>query len=239
MRYPLSSLQRALLPLALSKGRSVKISITSKLDGIRSWSLQALDTCPGSIASPGELVDACKGCYATTGNYRFANVKAPRAHNKEDWQRLEWVDDMVAELNKDRFFRWFDSGDMYALGLAEKMLEVMKRTPWVKHWLPTRMHKFPKFALVLREMAALPNVSVRFSSDSVTGEYTKKLHGSVIIPTPADVKKGMTLCRAYENAGKCSGCRACYDKKVKVIAYPAHGVSMQKVIRIIKQDKAA
>jgi hypothetical protein len=212
----------------------MKISITSKLDGIRSWSLQALDTCPGSIAAPGELVDACKGCYATTGNYRFSNVKAPRAHNKNDWQRLEWVNDMVAELNKDRFFRWFDSGDMYALGLAEKMLEVMKRTPWVKHWLPTRMHKFPKFALVLREMAALPNVSVRFSSDSVTGDYTKKLHGSVIIPTAADVKKGMTLCRAYENAGKCSGCRACYDKKVKVIAYPAHGVSMHKVIRIIR-----
>ena len=212
----------------------MKISITSKLDGIRSWSLQALDTCPGSIASPGELVDACKGCYATTGNYVFANVKAPRAHNKEDWQRLEWVDDMVQELNKDRFFRWFDSGDMYALGLAEKMLEVMKRTPWVLHWLPTRMHKFPKFALVLQQMAALPNVSVRFSSDSVTGEYTKKLHGSVIIPTPDDAKKGMTLCRAYENAGKCSGCRACYDKKVKVIAYPAHGVSMHKVIRIIK-----
>jgi hypothetical protein len=217
----------------------MKISVTSKLDGIRSWSLQALDTCPGSIASPGELVDACKGCYATTGNYRFANVKAPRLHNQSDWQRLEWVDDMVAELNKDRFFRWFDSGDAYALGLAEKMLEVMKRTPWVKHWLPTRMHKFPKFALVLQQMAALPNVSVRFSSDSVTGEYTKKLHGSVIIPTAADVKKGMTLCRAYENSGKCSGCRACYDKKVKVIAYPAHGVSMHKVIRIIKQDKTA
>jgi hypothetical protein len=212
----------------------MKISVTSKLDGIRSWSLQALDTCPGSIGAPGELVDACKGCYATTGNYVFANVKAPRAHNKEDWQRLEWCDDMVAELNKDRFFRWFDSGDMYALGLAEKMLEVMKRTPWVKHWLPTRMYKFPKFALALREMASLPNVSVRFSSDSVTGQYDKKLHGSVIIPTAADVKKGMTLCRAYENEGKCSGCRACYDKKVKVIAYPAHGAKMTKVIRIIK-----
>ena len=212
----------------------MKISITSKLDGIRSWSLQALDTCPGSIAAPGELVDACKGCYATTGNYVFANVKAPRAHNKEDWQRLKWVDDMVAELNKDRFFRWFDSGDAYALGLAEKMLEVMKRTPWVKHWLPTRMHKFPKFALVLQQMAALPNVSVRFSSDSVTGEYTKKLHGSVIIPTAADVKKGMTLCEAYSHGGKCNGCRACYDKKVKVIAYPAHGAKMNKVIRIIK-----
>lgn len=213
---------------------SIRISVTSKLDGIRSWSLQALDTCPGSIGAPGELVDACKGCYATTGNYRFANVKAPRLHNQTDWQRLEWVDEMVAELHKDTYFRWFDSGDMYALGLAEKMLEVMKRTPWVKHWLPTRMHKFPKFALVLREMAALSNVSVRFSSDSVTGDYTKKLHGSVIIPTPQDVKKGMTLCEAYANDGKCKGCRACYDKKVKVIAYPAHGVSMHKVIRIIK-----
>lgn len=215
----------------------IKISVTSKLDGIRSWSLQALDTCPGSIASPGELVDACKGCYATTGNYRFANVKAPRLHNQTDWQRLEWCDDMVAELSKDTHFRWFDSGDMYALGLAEKMLEIMQRTPWVKHWLPTRMHKFPKFRAVLTAMQAIKNVSVRFSSDSVTGEYTKGLHGSVIVPTPEDVKKGMTLCRAYENAGKCSGCRACYDKKVKVIAYPAHGVSMAKVIRIIKQEK--
>ena len=217
----------------------MKISVTSKLDGIRSWSLQALDTCPGSIGAPGELVDACKGCYATTGNYRFENVKAPRRHNKDDWTRLEWCDDMVAELSKDTYFRWFDSGDMYALGLAEKMLEVMKRTPWVKHWLPTRMHKFPKFALVLQAMAALPNVSVRFSSDSVTGDYTKKLHGSVIIPTPADVKKGMTLCEAYSHNGKCNGCRACYDKKVKVIAYPAHGVSMHKVIRIIKLEQTA
>ena len=114
----------------------LKLSITSKLDGIRSWSLQALDTCPGSLASPGVLVDACKGCYATTGNYNYPNVKAPRISNKEDWQRMEWVDDMVAALDADRYFRWFDSGDMYTLGLAEKMLEVMTRTPWCKHWLP-------------------------------------------------------------------------------------------------------
>lgn len=210
----------------------MKISVTSKLDGIRSWSLQALETCPGSIAAPGELVDACKGCYATTGNYRFENVKAPRRHNKEDWQRLAWSDDMVSELKKDTHFRWFDSGDMYTLALAEKILEVMKRTPWVSHWLPTRMHKFPKFRQVLAEMQALPNVMVRFSSDSITGDYTKKLHGSVIVPTAADIKPGMTLCRAYENEGKCSGCRACYDKKVKVIAYPAHGKTMHKVIKI-------
>ena len=213
---------------------SVKLSITSKLDGIRSWSLQALETCPGSIESPGVLVDACKGCYATTGNYNYPNVKAPRAFNKEDWQRLTWVEDMVQALDADRYFRWFDSGDMYSLGLAEKMLEVMKRTPWVKHWLPTRMHKFPKFALVLAEMQALSNVMVRPSSDSIRGEFIVGTHGSVIVENAAVVPEGVTLCRAYENAGKCSGCRACYNKEVPVIAYPAHGVKMAKVIRISK-----
>jgi len=212
----------------------IKISVTSKLDGIRSWSLQALDTCPGSISSPGVLVDACKGCYATTGNYRYPNVKAPRISNQSDWQRMGWVSDMVEALQNDRYFRWFDSGDMYTLGLAEKILEVMRMTPWCKHWLPTRMHKFPKFSLVLKTMQALPNVSVRFSSDSVNGEFTKGLHGSVIVADTDQTTKAMTLCRAYENAGKCSGCRACWDKKVKVIAYPAHGQKMQKIIQILK-----
>jgi hypothetical protein len=209
-----------------------KISITSKLDGIRSWSLQALDTCPGSIESPGVLVDACKGCYATTGFYVMSVVKAPREFNRTDWERFEWVDDMVQELERDRYFRWFDSGDMYSLALAEKMLEVMTRTPWVKHWLPTRMHKFPKFALVLQAMQALPNVMVRPSSDSIVGVFTPALHGSVIVPDSRVNLDMVTLCRAYENDGKCSGCRACYDKTVPVIAYPAHGKTMAKVIRI-------
>lgn len=214
-----------------------KISVTSKLDGIRSWSLQAIDTCPGSIASPGELVDACKGCYATTGNYRYPNVKAPREFNREDWQRLEWTDDMVAELEKDRYFRWLDSGDLYSLALAEKVYEVMQRTPWCNHWLPTRMHKFPKFREIFTRMQALPNVMVRFSADSVTGEYMPGLHGSVIGPS-ADTfqpQPGIELCRAYEHEGKCSGCRNCWNKSIPLIAYPAHG---QKMARVIMMRKA-
>lgn len=213
---------------------AIRISTTSKLDGIRSWSLQALDTCPGSVSSPGVLVDACKGCYATTGNYRYPNVKAPRLENREDWQRIEWCDDMVRALDKDRFFRWFDSGDMYTLGLAEKILEVMQRTPWCSHWLPTRMHKFPKFRAVLRDMQALPNVMVRFSSDSVRGEYVKGLHGSVIVPDAETLPDGVSLCGAYSREGKCGGCRACWSKEVSVIAYPAHGKKMAKVIQIVR-----
>lgn len=213
----------------------LKISVTSKLDGIRSWSLQAIDTCPGSIESPGVLVPACRGCYATTGNYNYPNVRAPRLANREDWQRQEWADDMVAELERDRYFRWFDSGDVYNLALAEKILDVMQRTPWCKHWLPTRMHKFPKFRMVFDSMRELDNVSVRFSADSVDGSYTPGLHGSVIGPDAATYTDtpGASLCRAYEHEGKCSGCRACWNKDIELICYPAHGVKMAKVIRLM------
>ena len=210
----------------------MKLSKTSKLDGILSWSLQALETCPGSIGADGALVPACSGCYATTGNYRFANVKAPRAHNREDWQREAWVSDMVQALESQRYFRWFDSGDMYSLALAEKILAVMERTPWVKHWLPTRMAKFAKFADVLERMRALPNVSVRFSSDSITGEHGPE-HGSVIVQHAEDAPSGSAVCRAYEHEGKCNGCRACWNTDVRVVAYVAHGKKVGKVYRTI------
>jgi hypothetical protein len=209
----------------------IKLSKTSKLDGILSWSLQALDTCPGSKDSNGELVPACQGCYATTGNYRFANVKKPREFNREDWKRDDWVDDMVQALDSSRYFRWFDSGDMYTLQLACKIYEVMKATPWVKHWLPTRMHKFNKYKTIIERMQQLPNVVVRFSSDSVTGERIEGLNTSTIFSDTLPV--GATECQAYQHEGKCNGCRACYDKSVSVIAYKAHGVKMAKVIKIV------
>ncbi len=210
----------------------VKLSVTSKLDGIRSWSLQALETCPGSVDAEGKLVAACSGCYATTGNYNYPNVKAPRAFNKEDWQRDSWVADMVEALSKDKYFRWFDSGDMYSLSLAEKILQVMQQTPWVSHWLPTRMAKFAKFSDVIRSMQSLPNVMVRFSSDAVDGSYTKGVHGSTIVSGDSRIPEGVAVCKAYENNGKCNGCRACYSKDVSVIAYVAHGAKMKKVIRL-------
>lgn len=210
----------------------IKLSKASKMP-CRSWSLQALETCPASVKSDGSLVDACKGCYATTGNYNFPNVKAPRLHNREDWKREEWVEDMVAELDNDRYFRWFDSGDLYDIRLARKVLEVMKRTPWVKHWLPTRMYKFTKFVSVLDQMEALPNVVVRKSSDSVHGETIEGKTTSTIIPVDDPIQyASFTICKAYERDGKCGSCRACWSKEESVIAYPAHGKKMLKLIAV-------
>jgi hypothetical protein len=134
---------------------------------------------------------------------------------------------MVAELDNDRYFRWFDSGDMYSIGLARKILEVCERTPWVKHWIPTRMYKFQKFALVLARLQALPNVVVRLSSDSITGETVEGQNTSTI-STLDTVPSDAVVCEAYTRAGKCDKCRACWDKSVSVVAYIGHGRSMVK-----------
>ena len=72
----------------------IRLSKAGKMP-CRSWSLQALDTCPASRDEQGELVPACQGCYAVGGNYRFKNVREPREHNKQDWKRDEWVTDIA------------------------------------------------------------------------------------------------------------------------------------------------
>lgn len=211
----------------------IKLSKASKMPCM-SWSLVAVETCPGAKAPGGGLVDACRGCYATGGNYRYPNVKAPREHNRKDWRREAWVQDMTDALAGQSLFRWFDSGDMYSLQLAEKIYQVMARTPHVRHWLPTRMHKFDKFADVLARMESLPNVVVRRSSDSVVGERVPGRWSSTIVPTGEHLPSGAVLCGAYQRDGKCGDCRACWDRSVPVVAYPAHGQGMARVIRALE-----
>ena len=207
----------------------IKLSKAGKMP-CRSWSLQARETCKGAYDMNGEIVEACSGCYALKGNYRFSNVKKSRAHNLQDCKREEWVDDMVVELDNDRYFRWFDSGDIDNIRLAKKILEVMKRTPWCNHWLPTRTYKFEAFRKILEQMNALPNVVVRYSSDSTNGEKKvydrrgkeiKAKYTSSILKTYIE-SKGDHLCPSSQQQGKCLTCRACWSKDVENVNYLLH-----------------
>ncbi len=207
----------------------IKFSKAGKMP-CRSWSLQALETCKGAFDLNGEVVKACQGCYALKGNYRFSNVKKSRAHNLEDCKREDWVEDMVIELDNDRYFRWFDSGDIPDIRLAKKILEVMKRTPYCNHWLPTRTYKFEAFRKILEEMNALPNVVVRYSSDSTDGEKKvydrrgkeiKAKYTSSILKEYIE-SKGNHLCPSSKQDGKCLRCRACWSKDIENVNYLLH-----------------
>lgn len=213
-----------------------KISVVSKLDGIKSWSLQALKTCPGAFEKSGNIVDACKGCYARFGMANMPAPKKARIHNKSDWKNEYWVEKMVDIISKQRkgYFRWFDSGDVYSPGLAKKIFEVMEKTPNIKHWLPTRSHKNDKIKSILEDMKNLRNVVVRYSADSIDGTYTAGVHGSTIIDMNAEnINPNITICHASmpDTDTKCNGCRKCWDKEVDVIGYVGHGRVMNKVQR--------
>lgn len=183
----------------------------------RSWSLQAGATCPGAKDDP-----ACDSCYAQKGNYRFKNVKGLREHNQQDWQAANWVDVMIADISiNDLYFRWFDSGAMYSLKLAEKIYAVMAGCPGTKFWLPTRMHKFKKFHAIIARMEALDNVVVRKSTHGIDTAPMASATVSVIYRNE-EPQAGATVCEAKTRAGKCGTCRACWDKGVAVVAYPFH-----------------
>lgn len=209
----------------------IKLSKTSKMPGA-SWSLPAIKTCPGARDESGELVPVCKGCYAAEGFYRMAGAVAVREHNLQDWKRDAWEDEMVAELDNHRYFRWFDSGDCYTVELARKIRNVMIRTPWVKHWFPTRMGKFAKFQTILATMQELPNVVVRHSADDLN-QAAPQAVGSVVVTDESLAESlGAVMCHAPKNEGKCGDCRACWSKDVPVVAYHTHGQSMKKVIKL-------
>tara|TARA_Y100000814_G_scaffold279554_1_gene242285 strand:- start:290 stop:940 length:651 start_codon:yes stop_codon:yes gene_type:complete len=210
----------------------INISKTSKMP-CGSWSLQAVQTCPGARNAKGELVTACAGCYANKHTYNFKNVKKARADNFKAWKREEFTEDMTNYINlNERFFRWFDSGDIYHKDLAWKIYEICKNTPHCNHWIPTRSYKVKKIKPILDRMNELENVVVRFSSDSIKGgldltniQETEKINGlykSTIYGTAQELPKNAHPCKAYENAGKCGVCRKCWDKSVKNIAYKLH-----------------
>ena len=206
------------------------LSKTSKLNS-KSWSLPAFETCPGARdVTTGDEVAACAGCYARSGFYVFPAAKRVREENLHAWREEGWVSEMIAALTKQVRFRWFDSGDVYHVDLAEKIKRVIEGTPHVKHWLPTRSYKIDRIRAVLEKIAALPNAAVRYSSDSITGDYTPGLHGSTITPSVETIPAGTFLCEAYSRGGTCGSCSLCYEKE-GVVAYPAHGLKMKKKVR--------
>lgn len=208
----------------------VRLSLTKKLGGIPSWGLPAFSACPDAKDADGQVADVCKLCYARQGRYRFKNVSSRRQQNMKDFLRPEWVDEMVTALNPYAYMRWFDSGDFVSTQLAEKVYQVCLRTPWCKHWIPTRAYKRDWVRSTLEQLKQLPNVSVRYSSDSIHGEY-ESFHGSTVIPTHEWDDPNVHVCPAYRQAGRCMMCRACWDKKTAVVAYVAHGQKAKLIYR--------
>ena len=166
----------------------------------------------------------CSKCYALKGRYVFGNVKKALQRRLASLVHSEWVDAMVFQINQTgiNVFRWHDSGDIQNLEHLERIAQVCRLTPDVRHWLPTR-----EYALVTaykQKHGAFPdNLNIRLSAYMVDGP----------LPDGAANRLGVTMsgvtsdpskvsCPAYKQGGVCGSCRACWDKNQAVVFYPKH-----------------
>lgn len=163
----------------------------------------------------------CSKCYAKKGFYlTFAKSVVPAQQRRlEAIDHPQWVEAMAVNLEKESWFRWFDSGDLQSTQMLLNIIEVCRRTPNTKHWLATRERRFVHEALkksdipdnlVIRISATYPDVPVKL----IPGVHGANVHKD---KTPVGHE-----CPAPKQHGKCDTCRACWDKSIKVISYKEH-----------------
>jgi hypothetical protein len=161
-----------------------------------------------------EAGSVCANCYAyERGRYRFQNVKDAQYKRFAALKHPLWAPAMALQINskKVKYFRWHDSGDVQNLDHLNKIYEVCRLSPDVKHWMPTRE------AWVKDHLASCPdNLIIRLSAPMVDQAAPDSWpHTSTVVTS------GRT-CPAPDQGNQCKDCRACWDKEVKNIAYGEH-----------------
>ena len=182
---------------------------TSKMPGL-SYSLPAWECKTGAkLAKVAGSV--CAGCYAMKGNYtRYPAIKAAQYVRLKAITDPRWVDAMVAQIKRQKFFRWHDAGDVQDLEHLKNIYEVCKLTPQIKHWMPTRE------AWIKDHLDNKPaNLVIRFSPPMIGQKNTTWPNSSMV------VLKGAS-CPAPSQGNSCGDCRACWDPKIKVVSYGKH-----------------
>ena len=156
----------------------------------------------------------CSGCYAMKGCYVFPVVQAAQYRRLASIKSIEWVDAMAELINskKSKYFRWHDSGDVQDEEPLMKIFEVCELTPGTQHWMPTRE------AWVKKHLQHCPkNLVIRFSMPMID----QPAAGSW--PNTSTVVSGEgRTCPAPDQNNECGSCRACWDPKVRNVAYGKH-----------------
>ena len=174
---------------------------------------------PAAACKTGQIMarvpgTTCHGCYAMKGRYRFKNTKIAMARRLAALAHASWITAMVTLMKGFKHFRWHDSGDLQGAQHLKNILEVCKRTPDTKHWLPTREARL----LALMDPDIIPkNLIIRLSATKVNGAAGKSWPWTSTVTDG----KGKT-CPAPDQGGQCKSCRNCWDRSIKNVIYAKH-----------------
>ena len=187
---------------------------TSKMPGL-SYSLPAWECKTGARLRKVKN-SVCAGCYALKGNYtRYPAIKAAQYVRLKAITGPRWVAAMVAQIKRQKFFRWHDAGDIQSMDHLNKIFEVCKLTPETRHWMPTREAQFLN---QIKPEAVPKNLIIRMSSHMIDQKPVKFWPWT---STVTSKKEGAT-CPAPKQGGKCGSCRSCWDRNTPNIEYGKH-----------------
>ncbi len=201
------------------------LTATTKMPG-PSYGLPA-DACPTGRQMRSVKGSVCASCYASRGRYGFEQCRTALMYRLRAIRHPMWVEAMVESIKRarSRWFRWHDSGDLQSVEHTEKVLEVCRRLPETRFWLPTME------AVILRRAisaGAPDNLTIRLSTPMLDqeppdrGEAYKGCQTSRVV-VQWETAGGMPRCPSQEQGTEgCGECRMCWDKDVPVVVYKKH-----------------
>ena len=194
-------------------------TVTSKMPTI-SYSISAKDCKTGSKLRKIKN-SVCSDCYALKGNYiRYAkNIEKAQNKRLKAIFSKDWTNAMIYIMNhqkqviKSGLFRWHDSGDLQSMEHLQKIVDIAKSTPNIKHWLPTKESN-----IIKNFKGDIPkNLIIRLSGSFINGKAPLYKNTSTVT-----TDKDKATCRSFENNGQCKDCRKCWDSSIQNISYLNH-----------------
>jgi len=192
---------------------------TTKMPTI-SYSISAKDCITGSKLRCLKN-SVCSDCYALKGNYVRFGKNMEKAQNKrlKAITSKDWTNAMIYIMHNQKrvvnsgLFRWHDSGDLQSIEHLQKIVDIAKQTPNIKHWLPTKESKF-----INNYKGDIPkNLIIRLSGSFIDGKAPIYKNTSTVVSN-----KNKATCRSFENNGQCKDCRKCWDSSIKNVSYLNH-----------------
>jgi hypothetical protein len=203
-------------------------------EGIHSWSLPAVETCPGRST-------LCESvCYARSGRFRTQRMQDRLQANLDATLQADFEKRMVREITRRgvHILRIHVAGDFYDPAYAAKWRNIARRCKRSTMYAYTRSWRLPEYRVVFEEMAGLKNFHLWFSVDAETGiptDIPKRVRLAYMqtdedqdprasdlvfrIPELRDTKVkrvGLTLVCPTEqgapvNDRSCTSCRRCFS----------------------------
>ena len=187
---------------------------------------------PASACQTGQKLaqvagSTCEKCYAMKGNYQFPSVQSTLQRRLASIVDPLWPAAMATLIAQESaasgYFRWHDSGDLQSVAHLEAIAEVCRRTPGIRHWLPTREYGY---VAAWAQANTIPeNLCIRVSAPMIDGDAPKirTRDGGRLAVSYVHAKADARgrVCPAPMQGNTCGTCRSCWDAGIDV-SYHKH-----------------